>query len=77
MRSMFQPVAISLSETQQILSDALKLTSVHVDRVLRRLRLEGVMEINSHSLLIVKFDELSWLAGFDSADVKGGRDRTH
>ncbi|MBC7799767.1 MAG: Crp/Fnr family transcriptional regulator [Gemmatimonadaceae bacterium] len=51
--------------TQTVLGDALGLTAVHVNRVLRKLRLAGVMELTAGSLIIADIDQLATVAGFD------------
>lgn len=51
--------------TQTILADALGLTPIHVNRVLRRLRLDGVMELRSSLLIIGDINRLTLIAGFD------------
>lgn len=51
--------------TQAVLADALGLTPVHVNRVLRTLRERGVMELGSGTLSIVRPAELARIAGFD------------
>jgi CRP-like cAMP-binding protein len=51
--------------TQVVLGDALGLTAVHVNRVLRKLRLSGVMELTSGSLIIADIAKLAAVAGFD------------
>lgn len=50
--------------TQVVLADALGLTPVHINRVLRKLRLEGVMEIGRGTLVIADAHKLSRIAGF-------------
>lgn len=55
--------AIPLS--QVVLSDAVGLTPVHVNRVLRDLREEGAMTLQRGSLLIADIDRLARIAGFD------------
>lgn len=50
--------------TQVVLADALGLTAVHVNRVLRTLRAEGVMEIGRGVLTIDDPKKLSRIAGF-------------
>jgi CRP-like cAMP-binding protein len=52
--------------TQVVLADALGLTPVHINRVLRRLRLEGIMEIGRGKLVISDPDKLARIAGFQS-----------
>lgn len=51
--------------TQAVLGDALGLTAVHVNRVLRKLRLSGVMELAAGSLIIADISKLARIAGFD------------
>ena len=51
--------------TQIALADALGLTPVHINRVLRKLRLEGVMELGQGSLHIRNIEQLTRVAGFD------------
>jgi CRP-like cAMP-binding protein len=51
--------------TQAVIGDALGLTAVHVNRVLRRLRLAGVMELSAGSLTVADVQELARVAGFD------------
>lgn len=51
--------------SQIVLADALGLTPVHVNRVLRKLRLRGVMEKHARMLVIVNIIELGIVAGFD------------
>ena len=50
--------------TQTVLGDALGLTPVHVNRVLRRLRLENVMELRAGALMISDITKLAATAGF-------------
>lgn len=51
--------------SQIVLADALGLTPVHVNRVLRKLRLNGVMEKNARKLVIIDIVGLGTIAGFD------------
>jgi CRP-like cAMP-binding protein len=51
--------------TQVVLGDALGLTAVHVNRVLRKLRVSGVMELAAGSLTIADISKLADVAGFD------------
>lgn len=50
--------------TQVVLADSLGLTPVHINRVLRKLRMEGVMEIGRGELVIADPQKLSRIAGF-------------
>jgi CRP-like cAMP-binding protein len=56
---------LDLPLTQIVLGDALGLTSVHVNRVLRKLRMSGIMELTAGSLTIADLDKLVAVAGFD------------
>jgi CRP-like cAMP-binding protein len=51
--------------TQLVLADALGLTPVHVNRVLRVLKTEKVMELSGGSLKINAPEKLAQIAGFD------------
>jgi CRP-like cAMP-binding protein len=51
--------------TQAVIGDALGLTGVHVNRVLRKLRLTGAMELSAGSLIIADVGRLAAIAGFD------------
>lgn len=52
--------------TQQQLGNALGLTPVHVNRMLRRLRDEGLMEFRKRTLTLHNVAELQEVANFDS-----------
>jgi CRP-like cAMP-binding protein len=56
---------LNLPLTQEQLGDALGLTSVHINRVLKRLRNEGLMELHSRTLTILNTELLGAAAGFD------------
>lgn len=51
--------------TQLVLADALGLTPVHVNRVLRELKEAEVMELSQGSLKIIDSSKLAEIAGFD------------
>lgn len=51
--------------TQLVLADALGLTPVHVNRVLKVLKTAEVMELNRGSLKIINSAKLAEIAGFD------------
>jgi CRP-like cAMP-binding protein len=53
--------------TQAALGDALGLTSVHVNRVLRKLRLDGAMTLTGGTLEISDILVLAAVAGFDDS----------
>jgi CRP-like cAMP-binding protein len=56
---------VELPLTQPVLGDALGLTPVHINRVLARLRDQGIMELRGGMLVIGKPGELARIAGFD------------
>lgn len=51
--------------TQEVIGDAIGLTAVHVNRVLRKLRFAGTMQLKSGSLLVEDAAKLAEVAGFD------------
>jgi CRP-like cAMP-binding protein len=55
---------LALPLTQVVLADALGLTPVHINRVLRKLRTEGVMELGRGVLDITDPNKLARIAGF-------------
>jgi CRP-like cAMP-binding protein len=57
--------AVELPVSQLLFADALGMTPVHINRVLRRLREAGIMEIDRRSLRIVDPAGLVRVAGFD------------
>lgn len=56
---------VELPISQLLFADALGMTPVHINRVLRRLRELGIMEINRRSLRILDPLRLVEVAGFD------------
>ena len=57
--------SFDLPLTQTVIGDALGLTPIHVNRVLRTLRISGVMTLSGGILVIANFDKLATVAGFD------------
>ena len=55
----------ALPLSQILLADSLGMTPVHLNRVLKELRLAGAMTLNRGSLVIVDPIKLIQLAGFD------------
>jgi len=53
--------------TQTVLGDALGLTPIHVNRVLRHLRLDGVMTLGGGALVIEDITRPAVIAGFDDS----------
>ncbi len=51
--------------SQIVLADAVGLTPVHVNRVLRKLRQDGALELGGASMTIIGLAKLSAIAGFD------------
>ena len=59
--------SIELPISQVLFADALGMTPVHINRVLRRLREAGVMEIRRRSLRVLDPAGLVKIAGFDES----------
>lgn len=57
--------------TQIVLADAVGLTPVHVNRVLKQLRVGKVMELRAGSLTILDAAKLARIAGFDDNYLHG------
>lgn len=57
------PLELPLS--QIVLADALGMTPVHINRVLKQLRIAGAMAISRGSLIIISPEKLVGIAGFD------------
>lgn len=62
---------LRLPLTQIVLADALGMTAVHVNRVLRKLRVSGAMELTAGTLIIADIAELAHFAGFDENYLHG------
>jgi CRP-like cAMP-binding protein len=58
-------VALSMPISQVMLADALGMTSVHINRVLKELRIAGAMTLNRGSLAVSDSAKLVRIAGFD------------
>ncbi len=63
--------SFELSLTQTVIGDALGLTPVHVNRVLRKLRLRGVMNLRGGTLVISDIVGLAVVAGIDDNYLHG------
>jgi CRP-like cAMP-binding protein len=61
---------VDLPLTQTELGDALGLTPVHVSRVLKQFRDEGLIELEHHQLTIRDVPQLQRIAGFNSAYLR-------
>jgi CRP-like cAMP-binding protein len=57
--------SVELPLTQTVIGDALGLTPIHVNRVLRKLRMSGVMTLSGGDLVIADIAKLAVIAGFD------------
>ncbi len=55
--------------SQEDIGDATGLTKIHVNRTLKTLREQGLMQIHSRTLTIPDIDKLSELGGFDKSSV--------
>jgi len=58
-------MSFNMPLTQELIGDALGLTTVHVNRTLRSLRSDGLIDIRSRCVTILDFDALSQLCDFD------------
>lgn len=58
---------------QYVLADALGLSAVHVNRILRQLRERHLITIKAHQVIIHDLNALKELAGYDSAYLHGDR----
>lgn len=58
--------------TQYLMADALGLSAVHVNRVLRQLREEGLVSFRDGFVIIENYDRLVDFAGFDDAYLDHG-----
>jgi CRP-like cAMP-binding protein len=61
----YDNTTIALPLSQIVLADALGMTPVHINRVLRELRLVGAMQLRRGSLQILDPSKLAQIAGFD------------
>jgi CRP-like cAMP-binding protein len=62
--------------TQQDLGDVVGMTTVHVNRVLQRLRLEGLIDIRKGAVLVLERRALERLCDFDAGYLFGGHSPT-
>jgi CRP-like cAMP-binding protein len=53
--------------TQELIGDALGLTTIHVNRTMRSLRQDKLIEINGKSVTILDFEALSLLSDFENS----------
>ena len=60
--------------TQEQIGDVLGLTAVHVNRMIRQLRSEGLIEVGGRAVTIADFDALSRIGDFDPAYLQNGHD---
>jgi CRP-like cAMP-binding protein len=60
-------VSFDMPLTQELIGDALGLTTVHVNRTLRSLREDGLLKMSNKCVTILDFDALSLLCDFDSS----------
>jgi CRP-like cAMP-binding protein len=62
-----QGMSFKMPLTQELIGDALGLTTVHVNRTLRSLREDGLIKMSNKCVTILDFDALSLLADFDNS----------
>ncbi|EIJ43071.1 cAMP-binding protein [Beggiatoa alba B18LD] len=61
--------SIPFPMTQEDIADTLGLTLVHVNRTLRSLREEGLVNLSHHTLTILDYDQLSDITGFNNSTL--------
>ncbi|MFC6049316.1 helix-turn-helix domain-containing protein, partial [Methylobacterium hispanicum] len=64
------PDGYELPLTQVALSDTLALTNVHVNRTLREMRHDGLIELKGRRLVILDAERLRSVAEFDAAYLR-------
>ncbi len=64
-------MTFSIPLTQELIADALGLTTVHVSRTLRALREDRLIAMDGRSITIVDFDALSSLSDFEESYLEG------
>jgi CRP-like cAMP-binding protein len=60
-------MSFNMPLTQELIGDALGLTTVHVNRTLRSLREDGLIRMSNKCVTILDFDAVSLLADFDNS----------
>jgi CRP-like cAMP-binding protein len=60
-------MSFNMPLTQELIGDALGLTTVHVNRTLRSLREDGLIKMSNKCVTILDFDALALLADFDNS----------
>jgi CRP-like cAMP-binding protein len=60
-------MSFNIPLTQELIGDALGLTTVHVNRTLRSLREDGLIKMSGKCVTILDFDALSLLSDFDNS----------
>jgi CRP-like cAMP-binding protein len=60
-------MTISIPLTQELIADALGLTTVHVNRTLRALREDKLIAMDGHAVTILDFEALSLLSDFENS----------
>ena len=68
---------LALPLSQLVLADALGMTPVHVNRILKNLRLSGAMALKRGSLIIMNPAKLVQIAGFDENYLHRRLSQTH
>jgi CRP-like cAMP-binding protein len=63
-------MTFSIPLTQELIADALGLTTVHVNRTLRALREDKLIAMDGHSVTILDFETLSLLSDFENSYLR-------
>jgi CRP-like cAMP-binding protein len=73
MIGLLSPTGFACPLNQYVLADALGLSAIHVNRVLRQLRERGLITVKAHQVIIHDLEGLRELAGYDSGYLNHGR----
>ena len=73
MIDLVSPTGFACPLNQYVLADALGLSAIHVNRVLRQLRERGLITVKAHQVIIHDLNGLRELAGYDSGYLNGDR----
>ena len=73
MIGLLSPNGFACPLNQYVLADALGLSAIHVNRVLRQLRERGLITVKAHQVIIHDLNGLRELAGYDSGYLNGDR----
>jgi CRP-like cAMP-binding protein len=73
MIGLLSPTGFACPLNQYVLADALGLSAIHVNRILRQLRERDLITVKAHQVLIHDLNGLKELAGYESGYLNHGR----